>query len=194
MIKQKTRLIAEGHRGFRPLENSYEGFEKTLSNGSHGFETDVWLTKDKRLIVTHGDSTMGLLKLKHVRTGKIVLTFTKDLLYDEIDNYIYFKTGKPIVKLDRLLDIVKKKPELYLNLEIKESRILLIEILAELLTIKNLANEIQMSSFYHEVKKFKDELSGKFPILKKIGFGYLAADLVGFESLIISFGISRYTG
>lgn len=54
-----TDCVVAGHRGFRAkhAENTIEGFTQCFKAGATMFETDVWTTKDRVLIISHDVST-----------------------------------------------------------------------------------------------------------------------------------------
>lgn len=54
-----TSPVVSGHRGFKGKypENSFFGFEKCYKAGSPLIETDLWLSKDEVVIVSHDVST-----------------------------------------------------------------------------------------------------------------------------------------
>ena len=59
-------MLIIGHRGvaaFAP-ENTIESFKKALEAGADGFECDIRLSKDKKLVVIHDDN------LKRITQGK----------------------------------------------------------------------------------------------------------------------------
>lgn len=47
-------MIIQGHRGGFAPGNSPQSFMKALECGVQSVELDVWLTKDKELIIVHG--------------------------------------------------------------------------------------------------------------------------------------------
>lgn len=62
---KREKPIAFAHRGARAHapENTAEGFDLAVKLGATGIESDVWLTADDQLILTH-DGTVGLRRRK----------------------------------------------------------------------------------------------------------------------------------
>lgn len=59
LMATKTKPLVLGHRG-NPLkyqENTLDGFKSLLKTNADGFELDIYLTKDKKLVVFHDDNT-----------------------------------------------------------------------------------------------------------------------------------------
>lgn len=55
----ESEAVIVGHRGFKAkyTENTLHGFEKCFGLGATSIETDVWLTKDQVVIISHDVST-----------------------------------------------------------------------------------------------------------------------------------------
>lgn len=109
--EREIRLYA--HRGGGKLEsdeNTLSAFEAGYRAGFRGYETDVRLSKDGVVIVTHDNTfqrTCG--DPRHV----------EDLTADEI-RQIRTKLGHPILFLDELVDWYKAKGDIsYLEIEFK---------------------------------------------------------------------------
>lgn len=89
-------------------ENSLSSFKKALIN-NYNIELDLELTKDNTIIVFH-DSNLERM------TGKNILV--KDLTYNEIKSLYLLHTKDKIPTLKQVLDLVKGK--VLLNIEIKK--------------------------------------------------------------------------
>lgn len=103
------------HRGYKAKypENTLAAFEGAVKVGAHGIETDVHLTKDNVVVISH-DAT---LKRCYGRPEKII-----DCTWDEIKNYQTI--AEPHQTMPRLLDVLSflTKPgqeNIWLFLDIK---------------------------------------------------------------------------
>lgn len=143
------KIIAHrGSSGNAP-ENTAASMNMAVESGCDGIETDLQLTKDKKVVVFHdwnvNRTTDG--------TGNI-----KDLTFEELsklDNGSWFDEkfkGERIIKLEELFDIVPE--DITLNLELKsvgdDFRGLEEEVI-KILNTKKRKNNIIISSFNHKV-------------------------------------------
>lgn len=57
--KIKSHLVVAGHRGYKAkfTENTLYGFTKCYDSGATGIETDVFLTKDNEVVISHDVNT-----------------------------------------------------------------------------------------------------------------------------------------
>lgn len=174
MISSTPKLTIEGHRGHKPLENSLKGFQKCLHLPVQGIETDLWLMKDKSVLIHHGYSQLGLLKLRNKDTDQLLMTHARHLTREDLEVYVDNKDGTRLLTLPELLDIFREKPSLYLNLEIKDSSFEAVEAAVRVLDRVRPENEIQISSFYYSVKTHLGKLKTEFQFLERVSFGFLA--------------------
>ena len=100
------------HRGgsVEQDENTLQGMKNSYEKGVRGFETDVRLTKDRRIVVLH-DATLerttdGKGKVEELTAAEIAPARTK-------------KSGQPVPYLEELLDFLKDKEGVSLQVEIK---------------------------------------------------------------------------
>jgi len=91
-------------------ENTLSGFKGSYEKGARGFETDVRLTKDRRIVVLHDDTldrtTTGAGRVEEQTAVDLAPVRTK-------------KTGQPLTYLEELLDFIKSKPDAFVQVEIK---------------------------------------------------------------------------
>ena len=59
LLSMKTKPLVIGHRGNprKYQENTLDGFKSLLQTNADGFELDVFLTKDKKLVAFHDENT-----------------------------------------------------------------------------------------------------------------------------------------
>lgn len=115
-------MIIYAHRGnsSKYPENTLSAFKSAITSGADGIETDVHLTKDGVLVITHDE------EISRVSTGRGMV---KDMTLDELRQFDFgaFKgdafKGELIPTLDDLLDLLEGNTVL-LNIEIKMGFIL----------------------------------------------------------------------
>lgn len=106
---QEIRLFS--HRGGRLEhdENTLRAFEASYRAGYRGFETDVRMTRDGALVITHDSS------LERTTDGKgVVEQHTRA----EIEQ-LHTRQGNKVLFLDELLRFLHDKPGLYVEFEMK---------------------------------------------------------------------------
>ncbi len=143
-------MIIYAHRGnsSKYPENTLIAFESAIKVGADGIETDVHLTKDGVLVITHDE------EISRVSNGRGMV---KDLTLDELRQYDFglwrgeeFK-GQQIPTLDDLLDLMENNKAL-LNIEIKMGFILypgIEEKLYEKIKVRGFLERTIFSSFNH---------------------------------------------
>lgn len=104
-----TRIFA--HRGgrFEQDENTMAAFQATYAAGIRGFETDIRMTKDGQLVISH-DGT-----LTRMTTSNGII---EEMTADELRKVVT-KKGNKLMFLDELLDFLKDKKGLYVEFEMK---------------------------------------------------------------------------
>jgi len=102
------------HRGgsFEFEENTLFAFRSSYEKGTRGFETDIRMTKDGKLVILHGDS----LDRTHHGKGPV-----EKLNAETAKGITTRKQGEPLLFLDALLDFLADKPGLYVEFEMKTS-------------------------------------------------------------------------
>jgi len=108
---QTQTVRAFSHRGGRMErdENTLTAFQQSWDAGYTGFETDVRMSKDGVMYITH-DHT-----LDRTTNGTGVL---EEMMSADIDKFLT-KQGNPILKLDDLIDFLQDKDNLYVEFEMK---------------------------------------------------------------------------
>lgn len=108
---QEIRLFS--HRGGRMEndENTLKAFKASYDAGYRGFETDIRMTKDGELVITHDSS------LERTTNGKGVV---EDHTKTEIMQ-LRTKQGNKMIFLDELLVFLQDKKGLYVEFEMKTS-------------------------------------------------------------------------
>lgn len=106
---QQIRLFS--HRGGRMEndENTMQAFKASYDAGYRGFETDIRMTADGELVVTHDSS------LERTTNGSGTV---EEKSLSEIRK-LATKKGNKILTLDELLDFLKDKSGLYVEFEMK---------------------------------------------------------------------------
>ena len=169
----KQRFEVEGHRGHKPLENSMEGFLKAIEFGCNGIETDLWMTKDKQIVIAHGESQFGFLRLKHKYTEERKNIYINNSNLKDFENFIDLHSNSEIIPFTEFMKEIRKHPKIYLNLEIKDPNFEILDLLERDLILYEMPNEIRISSF---TILFKNQLllnNDKYIKLKDVSFGFL---------------------
>ena len=106
-----TRVFS--HRGGRLEndENTMEAFTASYANGYRGFETDIRMTADGELVVTH-DSRLDRTSNGSGAVEKHTAAQVRELVT---------KHGNKMIFLDELLDFLRDKQGLYVEFEMKTS-------------------------------------------------------------------------
>lgn len=112
---QSQEIRVFSHRGGRMEhdENTLSAFKASYNAGYRGFETDIRMTKDGELVVTHDSS----LERTSNGTGAV-----EDKTADEI-RALETKQGNKILFLDELIDFLKGNTGLYVEFEMKTNPI-----------------------------------------------------------------------
>lgn len=159
------KILNLAHRGFsgKYPENTKIAFLKAIEySDCDGFETDVHMTKDGKLVIIHDDTVD--------RTASDGKGFIKDLTSAELLKMDFgshkgneFK-GEKIIFLDELLQIVKDNKK-YINLELKNNYIFYNEIEKAVMDMVNdfgLKESVILSSFNHESMETCKEIDSTF--------------------------------
>ena len=141
-IKKHTPIIFFGHRGAPQLikENTIESIEKSIEIGCHGIETDIQITKDNQIILFHDH---------HVKDNQQTKPISA-LHYNDIKKIFQEKKENPPSKIEELIFIMKKNPNIIFNLEIKTLKVnnyKILKILKNKISKEILNNQCILSSF-----------------------------------------------
>lgn len=143
-------MLIYAHRGNSSVypENTMSAFRSAVDLGVHGIETDVHMTRDGILVITHDE------EISRVSDGKGMV---KDLSYEELLHHDFglwkgdaFK-GEKIPMLSELLDLLEGT-QIILNIEIKMGFLLypgIEEKLLKMLTERGFLPRVIFSSFNH---------------------------------------------
>jgi len=111
---QSAKPFHFAHRGgaYEFEENTLFAFRSSYDRGIRGFETDIRMTKDGKLVVLHDDS----LDRTHNGKGPV-----EALDAETAKSITSKKQGEPLLFLETLLDYLADKPGLYVEFEMKTS-------------------------------------------------------------------------
>lgn len=109
---EKPKPFHFAHRGgaYEFEENTLFAFRSSYEQGIRGFETDIRMTKDGKLVILHDDS----LDRTHNGKGPI-----EALDSEAAKSITSKKQGEPLLFLATLLDYLADKPGLYVEFEMK---------------------------------------------------------------------------
>lgn len=118
------KIVVEGHRGYcaKYPENTMISFEAAMDFGVDAIEFDVWLTSDKVPVLLHdGNCRRTCGENVHVRDLTLEEVKKISAHYEEKFGDQYKNQGITIPTLEELLQsCTKKRPDLWLGVEIKE--------------------------------------------------------------------------
>lgn len=143
-------MIIYAHRGYSKKypENTMISFEKAIEAGADGIETDVHLSKDGEIVITHDET------LDRVSTGKgMVGSYS----FEELSSFDFGVKKDPKFKgekIPKLIDLIKliKENDILLNIEIKIGFPLypgIEEKVLSLLIKEDILDKVIISSFNH---------------------------------------------
>ena len=158
----KKQLFIEGHRGCKGIEpeNTLRAFKRSLELGYDSIEFDVWLTKDKHLVIIHGkdDGDISATTNGHGRVP--------DLTLEELQKFDAGE-GEKIPLLEDVFKLCKSK--MFMNIEIKpEQGEEVVGKVLEMIEKMSLFDGCCISSFNHKFLEIAKKLAGD-----KIELGYL---------------------
>ncbi|MCW1915784.1 glycerophosphodiester phosphodiesterase [Luteolibacter sp. GHJ8] len=112
--EEKPKPFHFAHRGgaHEFEENTLFAFRSSYDKGLRGFETDIRMTKDGKLVILHDDS----LDRTHNGKGPV-----EELESESARSITSKKQGEPLLFLEALLDYLADKPGLYVEFEMKTS-------------------------------------------------------------------------
>ena len=147
-VLKRDKIYVEAHRGVsngQKNHNTKEAILNSIESGIEAFETDAWLTKDKKVVLSHDSFILNL-------NG---LFFFHDHDWSELKN-IKTLEGNYIPLLDEIMAITKDK--IFMNLELKDDNIDdMWEKITELIEKHEYYNQISISSFkYRYYQKILD--------------------------------------
>lgn len=105
-----VRVIAHRGAGHEFDENTVEGCRQSYERGIHGFEVDLRLTRDDRIVLSHDSEVSRTTN----GTGKI-----EEMTLAEVQQLRTKQNGVRVPSLEDLLAYFQDKPEVVLLLEMK---------------------------------------------------------------------------
>lgn len=110
--QEKKKPFHFAHRGgaYEFEENTLFAFRSSYDKGIRGFETDIRMTRDGKLVILHDDS----LDRTHNGKGPV-----EALDSETAGSITSKKQNEPLLFLDTLLDYLADKPGLYVEFEMK---------------------------------------------------------------------------
>ena len=111
-----------GHRGYnsKAIENTKASFLKAIDEKLDYIEVDIRITLDKKPVIFHDKKVNRLLEKKR---GKI-----KHFSLKELKSFQY-KDGQKILSLEELFSLVKGKIKVILDLKVKRSEFVIIDLI-----------------------------------------------------------------
>lgn len=152
-------MIVFAHRGDSSNypENTMLSFEKAIEIGANGIELDVHKTKDNKLVIIHDEDIERTFK----GHGKVCNFTLKELKDFKNRKTIFSENMKCIIPtLEEVMDLIKDKEGIVLNIELKTDIINYDKIEEDVIKIieeYSMENRIILSSFnYESIRKCKE--------------------------------------
>ena len=175
-------LAHRGASGYAP-ENTRASILEALKRGCDGFEIDVQLTKDNKVVIFHDwslerlSNKNGFLKnytLDNLKTLDIGSWFSKEF------------SGEQIMTLEEILDIIPKEKLLNIEIKVRHGEINNIEeeVIKILEKYSRINNNLIISSFDHRIVKKVKEMKPEI----QVGI-IITAGLLGIEDYISNFDL-----
>jgi glycerophosphoryl diester phosphodiesterase len=107
---ESPRVIS--HRGGRAEydDNAAGGFRKCLEAGVTGYETDIRMTKDLKLVIMHDGS------VERTTEGKGTV---EEMTFDEVTSLVLKRSREKSPSLQQVLDVFKGRSDVDIELEMK---------------------------------------------------------------------------
>lgn len=172
-FKEDLDIYIHRGAGIHLEHNSMEAFQYAINAKVKGIELDIWLTKDKKIMVIHGDENVDG-KIGEDQHGHNMYLY--DMTADEIRQYL--KSQNKFCQqpyLEEVLDLCKNK--LIVDIELKGKTLNGVQIDLAMLTIdlvrqKKMEKEVFFSSFNHEYYQILRNIYAKLK-MDEIPFGFL---------------------
>ena len=155
------RCVTEGQKN----HNTKEAILNAIDNKVEAVETDVWLTKDKKVILSHDKiiTCFGLYEYNEI-PGILDITNSNWPILKQCKN-----GGYEIPLLEDIIQI--SKGEIFLNLEIKDDNYEIWDKIQELIEKYEYYDQIAISSFNHNYYEKVETYNNDFN--RTIVFGFL---------------------
>ena len=172
-VLKRKRIYIEGHRGVsngQKNHNTLEAILNAIEDGVELFETDAWLTKDKKVVLFHDlNKNIYTCKNKDYEGYITILSQKFDLTYEQLQEC---ETIEGNNKIPLLEDVIKEtKGKIFMNLEIKGSDYDIWKYIRDLIEKYEYYDQISISSFnydfYEIISKYNDDYK------RNIVFGFL---------------------
>ena len=180
-VLQRKKIFIEGHRGVsdgQKNHNTKESILNAINDGVESFETDAWLTKDKKVVLFHDlDIKIYSCKNKAYEGHINKLSQSCDLTYAQLQECETIIGNNKIPLLEDVIKVTKGK--IFMNLELKGSDPELWYYIRELIEKYEYYGQISISAFnhhyYNDVVKYNDDYK------RNIVFGFLKWSSLLFE-------------
>ncbi len=161
------KIIAHRGASFYAPENTISSFKLAMDFGVDGFEIDVHMTKDKKIVVIHDPST-GRTGTKNYKIQN-----SKFQTLQRVDVGSWFDSkykGEKISLLEHVIEISRGKFDLYI--EIKSGTEIINTFCRLLEKYESLANKFIVFSFNYEVITILKNIFSNFTMLWIVEYGY----------------------
>ena len=139
-VLKRERIFIEAHRGVsngQKNHNTKEAILNSMENKVEAFETDAWLSTDKKVFLFHDKK----IKLEGKEEDKV-----NSFSWDELKEY-KTKEGYKIPLLEDIMQITKGK--IFMNLEIKDDNEEIWDYIQDLIENFKYYDQISICGFNH---------------------------------------------
>lgn len=155
---EPVKIVAHRAGGVEASENSLEGLYAAIERGCYGSETDVQRTKDGHYIINHDNDFKRL-------TG--VAKTPQEMTLAEIRTLqITDTTGSgaklPVVTLEEMLDTIKGKEKLFIELKGKTADRQMVDDLVQIIREKDCVQDVALISLHYSVIDYAETTYPEF--------------------------------
>ena len=171
-VLKRERIFIEAHRGVTEGQNNHntkEAILNAIKNNIEAFETDAWLTSDKKVILLHDEFLVKKYKCTDLAISSV---YKYDWSY--LEKCKTREGGYKIPLLEDIMNITKGK--IFMNLEIKDDNIEIWDKIEELIEKYEYYDQISISSYKHNYYEHVQNYNIKNN--RTIVFGFLYANIV----------------
>lgn len=144
-----------GHRGACALlpENTLASFSRALADGANALESDVHLTRDGHVVLSHDETGMRMANvnaaisacdLQEVQSWDVGWGFEKD------GERVFFNEG---YRIPTLVELLEAFPDVQLNLDVKQAAPSMVTSLISTLRRLHAEHRVTLGSFHANVLK-----------------------------------------
>ena len=162
----RRTLMIEGHRGYmsKAYENSLKGFQLAFDEGLAGIETDLWLTKDRVVVIAHGFSVRGMEDMWDPIKKQFICVNIVQENFSDIKHFKHSDKETELLTLEELFKNLGYQQKMYLNIEFKDTNPDVVEESIKLIKKMEVTASIRFTSFHHQFKALSEKSCDHFEL------------------------------